>query len=101
MYSKLIDLSHEVDPKIPTWAGTCGFQSKITCDYPDQFRVMEYQMAAGCGTHLDVPAHIVEGGKDISTLDLQNTFRPAAMIDVTKKVKNESGYKISAADIEE
>jgi len=99
MYSKLIDLTHEIHPGIPTWGGACGFRSKITCDYKDQFRVMEYEMVAGCGTHLDAPAHIVEGADDVATLDLNRFYAPAVVIDVSIKVVQDSTYKVTEEDI--
>lgn len=96
---KIIDLSQELHPKIPTWSGECGFQHKITNDYDQLFRVMEYDMFASCGTHMDAPAHMIQGGQDVSTLNLQNLFCPLFVIDVTASVQKNSGYQLLPKDI--
>lgn len=99
MTSKIIDLSQELHSGIPTWSGDCGFQLKITNDYDRLFRVVDYSLFAGAGTHMDAPAHIVQGGQDVSTLNLQNLFCPLFVIDVTASVQKNPDYQILLKDI--
>lgn len=99
MFNKVIDLSQELHSGIPTWGGDCGFNLKITNDYDQLFRVMEYHHFASAGTHMDAPAHIVQGGQEISALNLQDLFCPLFVINVAAKVQQNDGYQLLPGDI--
>lgn len=96
---KIIDLSQELHPGIPTWGGACGFHHTITMDYDQLFRVMEYNLFASAGTHMDAPAHIIQGGQAISALDLQGLFCPLFIVDVTAKTEKNAAYQLLPTDI--
>jgi len=85
----IIDLSHPLDSSCPTWEGDCGFSKSIVLDYPDctsntAFRVQSINMHAGIGTHIDAPAHCMQGGQTTESLDLNRLAAPCVVIDVTK-----------------
>lgn len=99
----IVDLTHLIDPNIPTWSGSCGFHAKQVCDYKDcktktKFRVQKFEMNAGIGTHMDAPSHCVEGGSDISSIPTENLCVPCCIIDVSKKAHKD--YFISKEDVE-
>ncbi len=83
---KIIDLTHTVSSDIPTWDGDCGFVLDTFWDYKDStapnfFRVQKIKESrAGIGTHIDAPAHCIEGGDAIDMLPLDNLVRPCAVI---------------------
>jgi kynurenine formamidase len=98
----LIDLTHCLSTDIPQWENNCGFQCINSIDYNDcdddvKFRVQKIEMVAGIGTHMDAPAHCVEGGKTIANIGLQQLMSACVVIDVSDKA-NES-YKVTADDI--
>lgn len=99
MASKIIDLSQELHSGIPTWSGDCGFHLNITNDYDRLFRVMDYSLFANAGTHMDAPAHIVQGGQEISALNLQNLFCSLFVINVMASVQKNPGYQLLPKDI--
>src|SRR3990167_7306251 len=93
----IIDLTHPLSPKAPTWNGSCGFCLSIKKDYDEMFRVQKITLHAGVGTHIDAPSHCVPGGIDVSKIPLTNLIAQACVIDVSQKAH--ADYVISAEDI--
>lgn len=97
---EIIDLTHLLNEKIPTWTGERGFQKSIEKDYPEDIaRVMSYSCIANAGTHIDSPSHFIPGGKCIHELELgKELCVPIHCIDVSAKA--EMDYFISCDDLE-
>lgn len=97
----VIDLTHALHPQICTWGGTCGFSHKRLLDHDLQarysFRTHQIQMEEGIGTHLDAPLHVINGGRDISALTLEELIAPAVVIDVSANMHER--YCVSVDDI--
>ena len=83
---KLLDLTHPLDEKIPTWTGDCGFKSEILVDYPDVARVLEYNCIASAGTHIDAPSHFVPDGRDVDQLTLEELSSPICVVDMSEEL---------------
>jgi kynurenine formamidase len=94
-----IDLTHTLNPDVPTWEYSKGFISRIEMDYSQGCRVQSYEMAAGIGTHMDAPAHFFQDGKQIAEIPLNALIAPCFVIDVSKKAHPD--YLILQSDIEE
>ncbi len=85
---KLIDLTHQLSPEVPTWDESCGFELNIDADYkdgipPDLYRAQSIECGAGVGTHMDAPAHFVPGGRTIDKLTLEELIVDCVVIDVS------------------
>ncbi len=98
----VIDLTHPLSSKSPSWDDSCGFQHELTLDYetcttPVKFRVQTIKMHAGIGTHIDAPAHCFPNGKTIDALTLNELIAPCVMIDISKQVH--ASYQCSSADV--
>lgn len=101
---EIIDLTHTLNPNIPTWNGGCGFKSEIKLDYENcseevKFRVQQLKMHAGIGTHIDAPAHCVPNGLTVEQLPLSNLLAPAVIIDVSGLA--DEYYSVTVHDIEQ
>lgn len=86
---KYIDLTHTLSSPIPSWDGDCCFTAPIVYDYkdskePNLFRIHRIEAKAGCGTHMDAPAHCIPGGKTIDTLDLDTLLVDCIVIDISE-----------------
>ena len=96
-----IDLTHTLHPNIPSWTGGCGFHSEIKLDYDSStqpsFRVQQFKMHGGIGTHMDVPAHCVPGGVAAHTMPLSLCAVPAVVIDV--RLQAVESYSVSLVDV--
>ena len=87
---KIIDLTHTLENKIPTWDGTYNFELSIDTDYkdctiPDLFRTNKIKCGAGIGTHIDAPAHVREGGRTIDKLTTDELVASCIVIDVSRE----------------
>ena len=99
-----IDLTHTINPSISTWDGCCGFSAVVKKDYADckgidKFRVQSFTMSAGIGTHMDAPAHCIQGAKTIDEIGLNALIAPCVVLDISKKA--DAGYILSTQDIED
>lgn len=102
---KIIDLTHTLDEKVPTWDGLCGYTQEMTNDYgqscsmvPFAFRAHQITFRAGIGTHVDVPAHCFPGGLTVDQIELSSLVGPCAMIDISQSVHERS--TLSRDDVE-
>jgi len=85
----VVDLTHVIDETIPTWDGECGFQHHIQSDYADcagevKFRVGQFKIPAGIGTHLDAPAHCLPGGITVDQIPVSQLLAPCIVIDISE-----------------
>lgn len=101
-FQKIVDLTHELNPTIPTWEKSSGFEAKMMLDYSDcttdvKFRVQYFCMNAGIGTHIDSPAHIIQGAQTIDQLDLQKLIAPCVVINVADKATKD--YSLSVEEV--
>ena len=100
---RIVDLTHTLSEKIPFWDGSCGFEIDITLDYkdstpPDLFRTQKIKMNAGIGTHIDAPAHCIEGGKTIERLSMDELVVDCVVIDVSASA--DENYVVSKEVVE-
>ncbi len=84
----IIDLTHEISDKIPTWDGVPGMELEVTTDYkdctpPDLFKVQKINCNAGIGTHIDAPAHCVPGGRTVDQLTVKELSADCIVFDLS------------------
>lgn len=100
---QFIDLTHTLDPNIPSWNGSCGFEYTIKQDYDKEaslsFRVNQIKMHAGIGTHMDAPAHCYSNGKTIAELDIDNLVANCVVINVQEKCLDNPKFQVSPDDL--
>lgn len=91
---QLIDLTHTLDEKTPTWEGECGFHRKIVLDYDVCARVYEYQCLGGAGTHIDAPSHFFPNGVHIDEICVEDLVAPLCIIDLLGELRPNSQIDI-------
>ncbi|MCF7851867.1 MAG: cyclase family protein [Simkaniaceae bacterium] len=94
---RVIDLTHPLSEKIPSWNGSCGFCLEIKRDYDEVFRVQKIKMHAGVGTHMDAPSHRFQEGASIAEIALKDCIVPLRVVDVSQKAHQD--YQITVEDI--
>ena len=87
----MVDLTHTLSHRIPSWNMRCGFNHEIKQDYQDcesklKFRVQQLKMHAGIGTHIDSPSHCVPGAQAVESIPLETLLVPLIVIDVSEKM---------------
>jgi kynurenine formamidase len=99
--SRVIDLTQPLGPATVMWPGSSPPSFTIVDDYPE----------AGCfsrlasihehtGTHLDAPAHFVEGAETVDQIPVERLVCPVSVIDIEAQAALDPDYALSVADIE-
>ncbi len=89
----------------PPFANTPGLTREEISRYDDRGPAWAwYTLTIGehVGTHLDAPIHWVTGkdGADVGSITPQTLIGPACVIDKTAETEADSGYLLTAADLE-
>ena len=61
----------------------------------------EYTLGTSHGTHIDAPAHFMEGGRIFSEIPLQERYLPLYVLRLEDKVAENPGYAVTVEDIKE
>lgn len=100
--STFIDLSHAVSASIPTWNDNDSFKQETMLDYKDcttdvKFCVQRFATINGIGTHIDAPAHCIQGNITVDHIPLVSLVVPCIVIDIRHKATAE--YELSVDDL--
>jgi kynurenine formamidase len=98
---RVIDLTQPYGPAMVVWPGS----------KPPVFTTVESHGENGCfaralhlfehtGTHLDAPAHFVEGAETVDQISADRLICPLAVIDIESRAAADPDYALSIADIE-
>lgn len=96
---KFVDLTHTLSPETPHWSGFTPMEEKTVFDYNDGFYVNEVKLVTQYGTHVDSPAHFVEGKRFLHEIEPKEMILPICVIDISDKVKNNVDYSVLIQDI--
>jgi len=99
---RVIDLTQPLGPATVMWPGSS----------PPSFRTVDDYREAGCfsrqvslhehtGTHLDAPAHFIEGAQTVDQIPVEQLVCPVAVIDIEPHAARDPDYALSIADIEQ
>jgi arylformamidase len=82
----IIDLSHPIHSGIMVYPGDPLPVMEKTKDFKnDGFRLSRFILSSHTGTHVDAPAHLLEGGKYLDQLPLSNFFGTGKVIECSGK----------------
>lgn len=94
----VIDLSLPLEPGMSGFPGYPGFEVEQLQEYESDGKVSHHvSMNTHQGTHVDAPAHFVEGGSTVDELPLDVLCGPARVIDL----RAHRGEAITATVLEE
>ncbi len=99
--SKAIDLTHVLHNDMVYWPGGVPFTKEVLVDYKTGgYLLHKFTTGENTGTHVDAPAHFVEGKLPIDKLTLKNLIVPMVVIDIQEQTAKNPNYVLSTADIE-
>ena len=98
--TSIVDLTHELHDAMAYWPGGVPFKKTLLVDYRQGYLLHKFEMGENTGTHVDAPAHFVQGRKTIDQLALSELIVPAVVIDVSKNAQANPSYQLSARDVE-
>lgn len=89
----LVDLTHTLSSKVPTWDGSLGFSLKSEGENDQIF------VHTSTGTHIDAPGYFFEKGFMIDTLPLKSMVSLACVMNLSEKATSHT--VVLPSDIEE
>src|SRR5262245_30884913 len=98
--TKVVDLTHPMHDEMAYWPGGVPFKKTLLVDYRQGYLLHKFEMGENTGTHVDAPAHLVQGRKTIDQLALSELIVPAVVIDVKDKALANPEYQLSTGDVE-
>lgn len=101
-FHAILDLTHKIDAKTPTYepSGTPVYQAKTVASIDkDGYFAREISLPEHFGTHLDAPAHFVQGMWTVDQIPPERLVAPMVVLDVTAGAKGNPDYQVSVADI--
>jgi kynurenine formamidase len=98
--TRVVDLTHKLHNDMAYWPGGVPFKKTVLVDYRQGYLLHRFEMGENTGTHVDAPAHFVQGKKGIDELALSELIAPAVVIDVRDKARANPDYQLSARDVE-
>lgn len=103
---KFVDLTHAFAPGIPHWKGFPDEKRETVYWYQpgggslgSGFYAQTYTHVGQWGTHVDPPAHFVQGLRTVDQIDLKEMILPLVVIDVHQAVAANPDYTITMADV--
>jgi kynurenine formamidase len=106
---EFVDLTHTFEPGIPHWPGFPGeerstiywYENDGTCDtcIGYGFYAQTFNHVGQWGTHVDPPAHFIQGLRTLDQISVKEMIMPLVVIDVHQKVAKNPDYVITMEDI--
>ena len=79
---KIIDLTHTIKENMPVYPGTEKPKLEVASTYErDLFKETLFTMYSHTGTHIDPPAHIIEGAKTLDSFRVEQFLGRGLVID--------------------
>ncbi|KAK7496650.1 hypothetical protein BaRGS_00012057 [Batillaria attramentaria] len=102
----VVDLTHQLGNDSLFWPGQPPFNFTILYrghhDGVDSWIEMNYfALPEHGGTHIDAPAHYVQGKWRTHQIPASNLIGPGVIVDVTEKVKDNEDYAVTVDDLQE
>ena len=94
-----VELSHPLSPRTPHWSGFPDMADTTLFDYPDGFYVNKFELVSQYGTHVDAPAHFIEGAPTLESFAAEQLVMPLCVVDLCAKVRENQDYAASKQDI--
>lgn len=99
-YSKVIDLSHAIDPNIPQWPGDPPVEFATVAELEtDGYYLRRFSLGEHSATHINAPNSFHPDGIGIDRYPANSLVVPAVVIDIRDKANANSNYTITIADI--
>ena len=103
---EFVDLTHAFHPDIPHWPGF-EVEKRTTVYHYDQmigtrgsgFLAHRYCLPGQWGTHVDPPAHFIEGRRFQDEIPVTEMMLPLVVFDVSDKVAENPDYQITMEDV--
>ena len=95
-FSRVVDLSRTVHPKIPVWPGDPSVELEDVAHIAgDGFFLRRFSMGEHTATHMNSPASFHADGETIDAYLPESLVAPAVVIDVREETQADSDYALT------
>ena len=100
-----VELSHLMDNDSPYWSGIPAGSAelgRVVFDWGNpmlECQIQTFRFPGQFGTHIDFPAHFVQGAATAEAFGMKNAVFPLCVVDITDKVKENPTYCVTADDL--
>jgi len=101
-FTSVVDLTHALNEQVPTFEPTdkSPYQVKTAATVAKNgYFLREFCVPEHFGTHLDAPAHFVEGLWTVDQIPPERLVSPLVVIDAVANAKANTDYQIAVEDI--
>ena len=99
-YTRVLSLSREIHPGIPTWPGDPPVEFRTGSELEAQgYFSRQFSMGEHGGTHINAPNSFHARGASIEQYPAESLVVPAAVFDVTEQVKGNPDYAMTLDDL--
>ncbi|BCL38028.1 cyclase family protein [Nostoc sp. MS1] len=99
-YSRVIHLSHIIDPDIPQWPGDPNVEFTTVAQLPDDgYYLRRFSMGEHSATHINAPNSFYQSGMGIDQYPAQSLVVPAVVIDIQAAAAANADYQLTIDDI--
>jgi kynurenine formamidase len=100
-YSRVVDLSHVVSPKIPLWPGDPHVIFTVVATMAkDGYYLREFAIGEHSATHMNAPNSFISGNTEaITSYPAQQRVVPAVVIDARKQCASDADYQLTRQDV--
>jgi len=100
--TQVVDLSYAVNDHLPAWPGDDRpfvATAKATFE-KDGYFTRSFCSLEHYGTHMDAPAHFIEGQATVDQIAAQRLIGPAVVVDIERKVAGDADYRLTRTDLQ-
>ncbi len=99
-YSRIVHLSHIIDPHIPAWPGDPPVELETVAEIPSEgYFLRRLSMGEHSATHINAPASFHEGGASVESYDAESLVKPAIVIHLITDTGRGAERDLSVEDI--
>jgi kynurenine formamidase len=99
--ARILELSHPLSAKVPTFGGERdAFRYEKLSDMDkDGYASGAFRVPEHFGTHVDSPGHFIGQSDTVDRIEVKKLIAPAAVIDVRSKAGADPDYQLTVEDI--
>ncbi|WP_390824744.1 cyclase family protein [Anabaena subtropica] len=99
-YSRIIHLSHVIDPDIPQWPGDPQVEFTSVAQLPDDgYYLRRVSLGEHSATHINAPNSFYQAGIGIDQYPAQSLVVPAVVIDIHAAAAVNADYRLTVDDV--
>lgn len=98
--SRVVDLSHIIDPNIPRWAGDPKVEFEtIASIEKDGYYLRRFSLGEHSATHINAPNSFFQDGASIDQYSAESFVKTAVVIDQSNEAAINPNYLLSLSDV--